>query len=505
MKTTPIAARLFVLFSLVAAIAVVIVCADGGFANHSNWYLLLMCTLASAASTALPVTVIHAGSRAQFSATAMVLVASDLMLPFQLATLTLVVGAASALVILMRSRLWVCVEDASNYAVSAFIALVVAHLVGPSGLTPRSVAGAAVAGLIFDPLSLLSLTAANVLRKRVTFWPFFSTGIVSTAPLVPWLLSIGILLGAIGVAVPWALPLTAAPLALVFLASRARVAATEDRARLDGLLGAATTILAASSASAVTQATTASAQALFEHEVSRIDASRGGTGELSTPLITERFGTQYLTVARSRRVYAYSDQDQRLLETLASIAASALDKAALHEDVAEQATTDALTGLVNRRSFEEHVRITLGGMRGSDGVGIIFVDLDRFKEINDVHGHLAGDEVLVEAAHRLSSAVRDGDVVARLGGDEFTILLRSVRAPGDAVAVAERVLSLMRQPIVLSDATQVSTTPSVGIALALQDDRDPAQLLKNADTAMYEAKRAGKDCWRLASTGIKVA
>ena len=502
---TPIAPRLFVLLDLVAAIVVVVACVQGGYSNLSYWYPFLMCTLASAASTALPFTVIHAGSRGQFSATAMVLVASALMLPTQLATLSVAFGATAALIVILRKRPWVCVEDVANYTVSAFISLTVAHLIGPIGLTARSIAGAAVAGLIFDPLSLLFLTVANVLRKRIAFWPFFRTGIVSTAPLVPWLLSIGILLGAIGTAVPWALPLTAAPLALVFLASRARVAATEDRARLDGLLGAATTILAASSASAVTQATTASAQVLFEGEVSRIEASPGGTSELSVALVTARLGTQYLTVGRSRLVYAYTDQDRRLLETLASIAASALDKAALHDDIAEQATTDALTGLVNRRSFEEHVRVTLSGMRGSDGVGIIFVDLDRFKEINDIHGHQAGDEVLVAAAHRLSSAVRDGDVAARLGGDEFTLLLRSVRAPGDAVAVAERVLSLMRQPIVLSDGTQVSATPSVGIALALQDDRDPAQLLKNADAAMYEAKHAGKDCWRLAGGGIKVA
>jgi diguanylate cyclase (GGDEF)-like protein len=196
--------------------------------------------------------------------------------------------------------------------------------------------------------------------------------------------------------------------------------------------------------------------------------------------------------------YNYTEQERRLLETLASIAASALDKAALHEDVAEQATTDALTGLANRRSFEEQVRVALSGMRASDGSGIIFVDLDRFKQINDEYGHQAGDEVLIEVSSRLSAAVRGGDIVARLGGDEFTILLRGVHGADDAVIVADRVLASMRNPIHLSSGVDVSTTPSIGIALALQPGADPVTVLKSADAAMYEAKRAGKDCWRLA-------
>jgi diguanylate cyclase (GGDEF)-like protein len=174
----------------------------------------------------------------------------------------------------------------------------------------------------------------------------------------------------------------------------------------------------------------------------------------------------------------------------------------LHEDVTEQATTDALTGLTNRRSFEEQVRATLAGMRASDGAGIIFIDLDGFKQVNDTHGHQAGDDVLVETSKRLSAAVRGGDIVARLGGDEFTILLRGVHSAADATLVADRVLALMREPIALASGTEVSTTPSVGIALALEPGADPVQLLKNADDAMYEAKRAGKDCWRLAYDDI---
>jgi len=132
----------------------------------------------------------------------------------------------------------------------------------------------------------------------------------------------------------------------------------------------------------------------------------------------------------------------------------------------------------------------------------MFLDLDGFKKINDEHGHKAGDEVLVETAQRLLQSVRDDDTVARLGGDEFTVLLRGVHNKDEAVIVAERILAAMRQPVRLSTGVDVHPTPSLGIALAADRNTDPHTLLKDADAAMYEAKRAGKDCWRLAPDGL---
>jgi diguanylate cyclase (GGDEF)-like protein len=128
----------------------------------------------------------------------------------------------------------------------------------------------------------------------------------------------------------------------------------------------------------------------------------------------------------------------------------------------------------------------------------MFLDLDGFKKINDEHGHKAGDEVLVETAKRLLDSVRGGDTVARLGGDEFTVLLRGLHGKDEAAVVAERILATMRKPVRLASGVEVHPTPSLGIALAVKHDIDPATLLKDADAAMYEAKRAGKDCWRLA-------
>jgi diguanylate cyclase (GGDEF)-like protein len=105
---------------------------------------------------------------------------------------------------------------------------------------------------------------------------------------------------------------------------------------------------------------------------------------------------------------------------------------------------------------------------------------------------------LVETAQRLLQSVRGADTVARLGGDEFTVLLRGIHNKDEAAIVAERILAAMRKPMRLSSGVDVHPTPSLGIALAVGPDTDPNSLLKAADAAMYEAKRAGKDCWRLA-------
>jgi diguanylate cyclase (GGDEF)-like protein len=488
---------------MVAAVALIIYCAISAPPIIGKyWYLVAVFLLAAGFAEALPITVVRAGSRMDYDAGGMVFVACALLFPTPVAVLTISCGILAGRAIdragFLRSlHIW------SNLTASAFVAMIVAHSIGLPGLDLRSILGAIVGFFVMDIASIVLVSLKFKFSGQDRFWNMAVTSFVATSGLAPWIATVGILLGALGTKIPWALPLTAAPLALVFLASQARVAATEDRARLDGLLQATTAILESTSVSGVIETTTTAAAAIFEGQEARIDNTTPLPRELAAELVSERLGVQHLVVGvRDALMLKYSEHDQRMLVTLASIAATALDKAALHEDVTEQATTDALTGLSNRRSFEEHVRATLAGMRISDGAGIIFIDLDGFKQVNDTHGHQAGDDVLVETSKRLSAAVRGGDIVARLGGDEFTILLRGVHSAADATLVADRVLTLMREPIALASGTEVSTTPSVGIALALEPGADPVQLLKNADDAMYQAKRAGKDCWRLAYEDI---
>lgn len=158
---------------------------------------------------------------------------------------------------------------------------------------------------------------------------------------------------------------------------------------------------------------------------------------------------------------------------------------------------DSLTLLPNRTLFQDrlHSSLQLAARRGT-WVALMFLDLDRFKPINDSLGHAAGDQMLKQVAMRLASCVEEDDTVARMGGDEFTFLLRAVPDRGQALTraihVGERVLASLAEPFVLS-GREFFVTASIGIALSPQDGDDISQLMKNADTAMYHAKARGKN------------
>ena len=150
---------------------------------------------------------------------------------------------------------------------------------------------------------------------------------------------------------------------------------------------------------------------------------------------------------------------------------------------------DGLTGLPNRTLFLDNLlRLNASAKRhGHHPFALLFLDLDRFKVINDTLGHIAGDKLLIEMAHRLVECTREEDTVARLGGDEFAILLEQIRGPEDAVRVAERTLERLADPLMLDD-NEVSVGASIGIALSLTGEKMPEDLLRDADMAMYQAK-----------------
>ena len=158
---------------------------------------------------------------------------------------------------------------------------------------------------------------------------------------------------------------------------------------------------------------------------------------------------------------------------------------------------DGLTGLPNRTLLSDRLAMALA-QRRRDGqsLAVIFLDLDRFKLINDTVGHAAGDEALQRIAERLTSAVREGDTVARLGGDEFTVLLPAVTGVVDACEVAERILERLTKPLALA-AHEFHVSASIGVALYPTDGDDAESLLRNADTAMYWAKDEGKNRFQL--------
>jgi len=173
------------------------------------------------------------------------------------------------------------------------------------------------------------------------------------------------------------------------------------------------------------------------------------------------------------------------------------DRKRFEDQLAQQAFYDPLTGLPNRALFIDRLSlaVTRARRRRSSMFSILFLDVDRFKDVNDSLGHLKGDLLLTAIAARLGTCVRPGDTVARLGGDEFTILLDDMRDPEDAVQVADRIIEQMGKPFQL-EGHEVFATVSIGIAPGAHYEK-PEDLLRDADTAMYRAKERGKNCYEV--------
>jgi diguanylate cyclase (GGDEF)-like protein len=158
---------------------------------------------------------------------------------------------------------------------------------------------------------------------------------------------------------------------------------------------------------------------------------------------------------------------------------------------------DPLSGLPNRLLFGEHLDHELKRLeRTGRGFAVMFLDLDRFKDVNDTYGHKAGDELIKLAAKRLESLLRGSDTLARFGGDEFAVIQTNVRAPEDAETLARRILDTLTQPFEVADAP-VTVGVSIGVALAPEHAQDCESLMRLADTALYEAKSEGRNRYRL--------
>lgn len=170
-------------------------------------------------------------------------------------------------------------------------------------------------------------------------------------------------------------------------------------------------------------------------------------------------------------------------------------------EVARLATHDELTGLANRGLFRERVNAALNrARRHGDSFALMLFDLDRFKEINDSHGHPAGDAVLKEVGRRLALCVRERGVAARLGGDEFAILQTRARTDEEAAEFARHIIAAIRAPFVL-DGENIPLATSIGITLVPRDGADYEQLVKKADQALYRAKERGGNIFCFSRTG----
>lgn len=206
----------------------------------------------------------------------------------------------------------------------------------------------------------------------------------------------------------------------------------------------------------------------------------------------------------------------RIAQLFAAQTTSALENARLYQTAREEivkrkqveevlenlAFQDGLTGLTNRAFFVEKLQASLNKSKiNSESVALIFLDMDDFKVINDSLGHETGDEVLKVIAKRISSCLRANDTAARLGGDEFTVLIENIRSTEQVIAIANRLLFTLKDPIVIS-GRNLYVNCSMGIAISNPQESDSEELLHKADQAMYEAKNHGKSCYTIYDDNI---
>ncbi len=221
---------------------------------------------------------------------------------------------------------------------------------------------------------------------------------------------------------------------------------------------------------------------------------------LGLPIDLEGIPSAVLAATRTRADRPFSELELRMADLLVTQIGVALHNAELHARVSEAAVRDPLTGLLNRRFFDEAVETAFAAAARSDReLSLVVFDLDHFSEVNNVHGHAIGDAVLRRVARAMASVIRNGDILARYGGEEFVVI-----APGasrdQAIQVAERVRAAAAaetsKPI---DGIEIPITISAGVASRLGDEADGRALFRAADSALLAAKRAGRDRVRSAS------
>ena len=229
---------------------------------------------------------------------------------------------------------------------------------------------------------------------------------------------------------------------------------------------------------------------VVERVADRVRSAFGLSHTLAAPLRAEHGVLGAIVLSRRTRD-AWPQSARRLVRVAASETAAALDRADSFRAAETSASTDPLTGLPNRRYFEEFSSLLSGRRRAGDAVAVLMIDIDKFKVLNDTYGHPAGDQVLRQVAGAITAAVRDHDVPARMGGEEFAVLLRNP-GPDVALEIGERVRRAVRD-LDLGDLGIAGVSVSVGVANATGPDEPIHALVDRADRALLRAKRAGRD------------
>lgn len=220
--------------------------------------------------------------------------------------------------------------------------------------------------------------------------------------------------------------------------------------------------------------------------------SQGASCWLGVPLNSQKGTIGALIVKSVPGGERYTEQDQELLQYVCAQLTTAIERKQLHARLQYMAQYDQLTHLPNREFLHERLRMALARARRESGrMALLYVDLDKFKQVNDTFGHAVGDLLLQAVASRLKACVRESDTVARIGGDEFVVLLESIQQAEDANIVVDKIRHALNQPLWL-DGHQLNISPSIGIGLYPEHGHEEKQLFKHADEAMYVVKRSRK-------------
>jgi diguanylate cyclase (GGDEF)-like protein len=350
-------------------------------------------------------------------------------------------------------------------------------------------AGAAVYFVVDFSVSAVSLSLEEGLSIVAGLRP---TGALGALVAFLGIASLGYLAALVVSLLPaWSAALLAVPVATIMVASRAQSRGSEHARRLKILLDTAVRVQTVADRSAVMDALTSGASDLLRDQRVRLRAEPPTSTEIG---VAVHGGGEAMWVVGPalNRARSTAGDDQQGLTALVAVAEDAFARLRLSEDMAHLAWHDPLTGLPNRSLFMDRVEhaMAMQARRGGQ-LAVLFCDLDGFKRVNDLFGHAAGDELLVEVGSRIKATVRTTDTVARLGGDEFAVLLEEVQDPDDVAASCERILGELRRRIeVAGEAVSVTTT--IGVALSKPGDSADT-LLSQADLAMYHAKGQGKD------------
>jgi diguanylate cyclase (GGDEF)-like protein len=374
------------------------------------------------------------------------------------------------------------------------LALLVIHLVGGHGQgTVRELLGTALGAAIYFAADFLITAVSLSLEEETPLLEDVARG-GAWVSLFAYLAiaSLGYLGGLVARALPpWSAVLLVVPVATIMFASREQTRGAENARRLSVLLETAVALSIAGSSAEVLETIRAGAADLLRNPRIVVRDHPPTRSEIGVRVRGTENETWIVGPALNR-MQSTVDDDRHGLQALVAVADDALARLRLSEAMTHLAWHDPLTSLANRSLFMDRAEHAIAVQARRNGrLAVLFCDLDGFKRVNDLFGHSAGDDLLVEVAGRISAAVRVEDTVARLGGDEFAVLLEDVAAPDEVGAACERILGALRHHIELS-GEDVSVTITIGVALS--DTASSAEtLLSRADLAMYHAKSLGKD------------